>query len=343
MVMLQNNQDIRWSYILQNKNTLMGIFALMIVLYHFCLDCLQFSDFPLLFVIYGKYGNAVSDGFLFLSGAGLYYSLSKNHNVKEFYKKRFLRVYLPFVFAASIFFIWANIFYNSGITGFFKDVLLLTVFTKYGQQFWFVATILICYLMYPVIFMLIQKSNKLVHLFMCVAAVVVGTVLLQNEQAGFENYEICLTRIPVFMIGCYFGKLSYENKKPKINIGIYIAIQAVVIVVWKIGQVLLERKLQINTLLLKRYWLGIVGMELTLVCALVLYKYSGNCVRFSFFNFIGSISLELYIAHIELRYIYWNYFSKISIKSTIAGYICIVVISILWSVICSKIVKKICT
>ena len=103
---------------------------------------------------------------------------------------------------------------------------------------------------------------------------------------------------------------------------------------------MLERNMSVNVLLLKRYWLGVVGMELSLVCALVLYKY-GNRFAFKFLKFIGSISLELYISYIELRYICWNYFSKTSIYSTIIAYLGIVVISIIWSVICSKAVAKI--
>lgn len=210
MVTHKKESEITWSFISQNKMILMGLFALMIVIYHFCLDCLQFSDLPLPLVVYGKYGNAVSDAFLFLSGIGLYYSLTKN-TLKEFYKKRLFRVYLPFIFVASIFFIWANIFYESGIIGFFKDVFLITVFTKYGQQFWFVATILICYLIYPIIFALMQKANGAVYIIMFVGLIILGTVVLQNMPVGFENYEICLTRIPIFVIGCYYGKMSYEK------------------------------------------------------------------------------------------------------------------------------------
>lgn len=73
--MHKKESEIRWSYISQNKKILMGLFALMIVLYHFCLDCLQYSDLPLPLVVYG---NSVSDAFLFLSGIGLYYSMTKN-------------------------------------------------------------------------------------------------------------------------------------------------------------------------------------------------------------------------------------------------------------------------
>lgn len=80
-----------------------------------------------------------------------------------------------------------------------------------------------------------QKTNRAVYIIMFVGGIILGTVVLQNMSVGFENYEICFTRIPIFVIGCYFGKMSYEENKLRSNIVTYIILLAVVIVVWKVG------------------------------------------------------------------------------------------------------------
>lgn len=48
---------------------------------------------------------AFTEGFLFLSGFGLYYSFCKNNNKRTFYLKRFNRVLLPYVIMCLPFFL----------------------------------------------------------------------------------------------------------------------------------------------------------------------------------------------------------------------------------------------
>ena len=50
-----------------------------------------------------KPGFLYKEIFVFLSGMGLYYSFSKDSNVKKFYIKRYKRILIPYVIVAIAF------------------------------------------------------------------------------------------------------------------------------------------------------------------------------------------------------------------------------------------------
>lgn len=51
---------------------------------------------------------AFTQGFLFLSGFGLYYSFAKNGNIREFYVRRINRLLIPFI-VLSVCFLFTKI------------------------------------------------------------------------------------------------------------------------------------------------------------------------------------------------------------------------------------------
>ena len=78
------------------RNQIMGLAILWIILFHTGMSL----PFPLSQLKQQGFGG--TDIFIFLSGFGLYYSLKKDNNPIEFYKRRLTRVlpaYIPFVLA----------------------------------------------------------------------------------------------------------------------------------------------------------------------------------------------------------------------------------------------------
>lgn len=102
--------QMTWESVSQKRNLIFGFLTVMIVCYHFCEDTLRLKGFPLILKPLGMYGNCGVDIFLLLSGMGLYYSFSKNSNILEFYKKRFVRVLVPYLMLALPYLIWKDFF-----------------------------------------------------------------------------------------------------------------------------------------------------------------------------------------------------------------------------------------
>ena len=81
------------------RTQMMGIATLMIIICHSCASKVIMPSF-LAYLF--RFGNIGVDIFLFLSGIGLYYSLSKNNlsskeDYTSFYKRRFYRIYIPYL------------------------------------------------------------------------------------------------------------------------------------------------------------------------------------------------------------------------------------------------------
>lgn len=76
----------------------MGFSAIMIILCH--IRGIDYSNFPFLekLVWFGNYGVEL---FLFVSGIGMYFSLTKtNTNLGQWYKRRYIRITVPFILIA---------------------------------------------------------------------------------------------------------------------------------------------------------------------------------------------------------------------------------------------------
>ena len=77
------------------RSVLMGIGAIGVVLGH----NLRWCDWPTVLSLPARVISAMvfTEGFLFLSGFGLFFSFDKDNDVKSFLAKRVNRLYLPFL------------------------------------------------------------------------------------------------------------------------------------------------------------------------------------------------------------------------------------------------------
>ena len=94
-IVIAKIKDINWGTLTEHRSQLMGLLAIGIVFYHFCLDGL--SILPVVFKPFGMYGNSISDAFLFLAGVSSFFAIKKSTSVGEYYKKRIKRVWFSFV------------------------------------------------------------------------------------------------------------------------------------------------------------------------------------------------------------------------------------------------------
>lgn len=132
--------------ILEYRSPIYGLMAIWIMLFHIhghggigMPHCLSFLS-PIV-----ARGNMGVDVFLFLSGYCLVGSYEKS-TIGQFYKKRIVRLLIPYLLIATPFYIWKACATGSNV------VLDLTgiSYWMYGMQWtWFVNAILLCYVLFP--------------------------------------------------------------------------------------------------------------------------------------------------------------------------------------------------
>ena len=160
---------------------------------------------------------AFTEGFVFLSGLGLYYSFSKNSNLKEFYMKRWYRLMVPFLIMATPFYLY-SLLDDGDIMRFLlnESTLYFWIFGNNGM--WYISISVLLYIIFPFIykFMFIDNNNKTITLralllILLSITTVVGISLVSPEY--YKMTSIGIDKLPIFIIGMligYYAKMSYK-------------------------------------------------------------------------------------------------------------------------------------
>lgn len=288
------------------RTLLMGIAMLSIMCMHYFEDLtIYFPSSTIQYVIGRSVLDVVStfgvEIFLFLSGIGLFYSWHKHPGFLSFYKKRFTRVLIPYLVVGIMFFLVYS--YDDGVNlvKFLQGLFFVTFFSRGFHTFWYVLCIMMCYLIFPFIYIILDHSKHPLRALMAMIAVVVtlNTVLHFTFGVLFSNIEILLTRFPIFMIGAYFGHLVMKEKTvTKKEMIFYIVTAAIALSLrvvktsssmayWTVYQRYLAALLTIPTCLLLCYGLQFANTKLM-----------------QFFNFFGKHSMEIFLFHMMYRYFF---------------------------------------
>ena len=195
------------------RDVLFGISAIILVIFHSRLMKVGRPQFAFVYDIIKvihDYGNLGVDIFLILSGIGLYYSFSKNGNIREFYKRRAVRVLPPLFIVTSLYY---SITMTSGnVFDYLEHVTTLSFFTKGDWAFWYFSIIIILYALYPFIHKLIERYRIFGLALLWVLSIGFYCYVFLRHRGWFENWEIGILRTPMFFFGCWLGKLVKEGK-----------------------------------------------------------------------------------------------------------------------------------
>lgn len=292
---------ISWECLSTYRSALMGISILAIIFFHFGEGCriydMHYSGFN---VWYQQYvGSAGVDGFLFLSGLGLYFSLKKNAGMAEFFKKRFKKILIPyFIIAIPAWFFLDLIHTQSGVTQYFSDLFFVSFFTEGTGWFWYIGMICVCYLIFPYIFRLMDGGADMETCHMRVLTLVsfitvLAVILKLYAPDFFSNVNIALLRFTPFIAGSAAGRAVYEKRK--MSYGVFGII---------IFSFLLLPLAQNEQVIITRYVRG-----LFYICVMILLAAAGECFKFrlrggwvlKILNWFGDYSLELYLSHVMVR------------------------------------------
>ena len=164
-----------------------------------------------------------------------------------------------------------------------------------NQQTWFLSLLLVAYGMYPFVYGFLYRMRGRVPL-KALLLVLLGAafVLLVYRLApsSYKKVEIALTRLPIFLIGCAMGRTVYERRCVERNAGPLLIVLAAVFIasIWLLNQGLLKG-------MQTRFFYILPGSAITLLLGWLFAAVKSKGIH-RFFRFFGSMSLELYLAHL---------------------------------------------
>jgi peptidoglycan/LPS O-acetylase OafA/YrhL len=302
----------------------MGLSMILVFLHHARSEKLGFVPTGLWGDIF-KHFNLSVDTFLFLSAFGLCYSLKKN-TIKRFYFNRFKRIIPTWWIVLFVVHI-IGIFIGSKLDSFDYPRTAIDMFYWYtglGYFFntcsyeWFIPTLLLFYLLIPMINRLSRNQVLLLILLS------IPLVLLYKESRVLPYLSLSIIRIPAFLLGVLFFKDIEDNGYNRFLItciGLFICVFALSFF-WKVPDV-------IQAMSLLPIIMGLVSLALSL-------KYTRYIEVF--LAFVGTISLEFYLIHGHRRpQFLLSHFIKDSEILVLGAFILCLVLSYLLHLVMKKV------
>lgn len=293
-----------------HRNAIYGMAALWIVLFHgFGMQKIFLPPEFKFITDTMNMGNIAVDIFVLLSGVGLYFSFSKGPSIGEFYYKRFVRVYIPYLIMVLPYAIYYLSVGEMDVGLFIQVLLTVNFWTGMSDpiDLWYISVILVFYLIYPLIYKFIFRENKNCRLtqekaetlrtvLLALLTFIIAVVVCYCLNDVYSVLSRALSRLTVFVVGCYFGKLV-KNKR---RFSVWVLVAAVAIVA---GAYPLYAGDLLDSVWW-RYYGSLTGVALVFIWSQIFVLLSYIKVD-KVFAFLGSISLEIYIIAIIARKIYY--------------------------------------
>lgn len=272
------------------RSQLMGLAIIWIILFHSNLDVSYFKIFDLIKSI----GNAGVDIFMFVSGFGIYYSLSKGVSIKTFYKNRLRRIlpyYLPIVIIFSLYLYYKG-FWDVDIV--IKNILLLSYWTipDLTKVFdWYIPAILVIYVAVPLFYYFYKKSKIISTLSVIIFFYILSFLVIDTP---FATLQLVTMRIPTFVIGFCIADYSQNHKNAKLSpLGILLCILGLIV-----GFGFLHYLFYYFPDQFSHYAMYGFALFIFPLCMFYVYFFSlFSKYKFPILNFLGKNTLYLYIFH----------------------------------------------
>lgn len=270
------------------RTELMGVATILIILCHMPAHGVAMPSILKTIIAHGGTG---CDIFLLLSGLGMYHSLqglkSNGGGILSWYRKRFARLMIPYLLiCAPLFHVFA-IREQWSIGQYFMRLSTLSSWTE-GWGLWFVALIIVLYLVTPLLDKMLTGNKKWYWL----SALVVLTWLsgsIPVSEGIVSHVQFGLCRVPCYLIGYVLAKEIMNEKQIKIwpvlvsAAGLYVLSQIVS---------------KMSGVGVSVFWLE--GVILTVLFIYVIEWCKRLPVVMKVLSFMGTISLESYCTNVFL-------------------------------------------
>lgn len=292
------------------RGELMGLAILFVVLFHVYMPRTDFF-YPL-----RRLGNVGVDMFLFVSGMGLWFSwtrlrLGRKLNgdggapmieaLRVFFRRRYVRIYPVWLLVASVFYIWKYCTVLGGkcspdILNLIANILFNWSFWRVDDlTFWYVPATMMLYLFAPAYMELTRRGP--VFRWLPVAAMVLAAMVqyvpLLHSTVG--HLEIFFSRIPIFLIGINCGEMVMEKR----GLGrgaLWMTLIVFFMSLWLCLRLEYIGHGRFPLFMERMVYIPLTVSALLLECRVLDVLPQGlNKV----FAFLGTISLEIYLVHIE--------------------------------------------
>ena len=313
--------------ILDYRSILMACAMLMIVVFHTELPALQYN------FIYRNLHIGV-DFFLFLSGIGIVQSLSKNNSMKEFYKRRVIRI-IPTVFPLIVGFSYLMLIFNDPF-GSKEFYLQITTFNfwlfkgNYPVFMWYIPCIMLYYLLSPFLYKILEKQKRDKEFWI---KVILWLLILYLIPAGTDNLTIrnIFSRLPIYIVGMIYGfriQAKEEISKKEI-IGILLMV---------IPSVLLIHFLENDNVIYTNQFLFAGYIPIVLATVIIItYCWDKWKLKSELLEMIGASTLAIYGSQEFIRIICSSILAKNNITYNVYIFgLVMAIVSIIFGILWSK-------
>lgn len=333
------------SVISRYRSAIFGISILGILLFHFSNDVLKWRRHDVVYKLaefyYNQFGSIGVEIFLFLSGVGLYFSLSKNPDVKSFYERRLRRVLIPYLLWGGFYWFIRDILVTrKGVAGFFYDLTMLSFWCEGKRSVWFIALLIILYAAFPLLFRAMNwevKGKERAGFFclaLCVGWIAICSFLSIVTPVFYHNIEVAFSRVPIFIIGTWYGKRIKNNENFRTVDGIFTVFGFLLITLHMMSEYSL---FWVDLKIHNRFLACVFSISLLFIlCGILSLLHSDKIGKA--LALAGSYSLELYICHVGVRGLLMVCDICTHRFVVFAGYI---LLSVFFSVVLHQVNKKI--
>ncbi|MBR3169300.1 acyltransferase [Candidatus Saccharibacteria bacterium] len=334
------NNIFNWYNLSKYRNIIYGFSAIWIILFHIANwlpDSIKYFH-PFIVKLF-QAGNVGVDIFLIMSGICLYFSLKKTNgkHIINFYKKRFAKLFKIYLFVCTPWFFYYALSGNKDFDFFAYHAFIND---KGLGEFWFINFIAVCYLIYPIIYRLIENNkSNLIIAFIPIYAVFL-CILNVTCKEFYSAYEIGLTRLIPFLVGSLLATRVYE-KKP-IKQSTVLIILALLFVRDAFFIILQKKGLTAFELALSRFYLTPLALS-TIFLIIIFFELFRLPKARQVLEFAGKVSLESYVVHFIILkwFIYKNHFMPDNITQLIVFTLLVTTVSLLLSKLIQNILNLI--
>lgn len=264
------------------RSAIMGFAMLSIMCFH-----QPFTNaFP--FNFFHNFGFGGVDIFLFLSGMGLVNSL-KNNSIKTFFKRRFNRLIPSCVVCGTAKYIILILCSSYALV--FTGNFSMIIWTFVSLYSWFVFTIIILYIISPILHLLLSKAPRLTIL--CIIIVfftndlMIKPIIGDDWKSLFGIISWTIERLPVFTLGMFIAITNCDIDR-RLYLSYISLFIAVIIKTLDIYNCHFIAQQSLTFLSLAIGIPSLITLILQIIKSLPLYL-------LRLFNFLGSYSFEIYI------------------------------------------------